>query len=83
MRRIATLTVTAALAAGVLLTSAPAQAGSVTCDVPQMQQQIARLKEQAAAARHRHDDAAANRLTQQANTVSAKMHWCIDRDDNM
>ncbi|MBZ4322350.1 hypothetical protein [Streptomyces huiliensis] len=85
MRRMSTLVVTAAMAAGVVFTALPAQsavAGTITCDVPAMHQQIARLRDRAARLDHSGDHSGAQRTRSEANALQQRMQWCIDAENN-
>ncbi|GAA0411924.1 hypothetical protein [Streptomyces luteireticuli] len=83
-RRISALAVTAALAGGVLLGTAPVEASAaghtVTCNYPKMRQEIAQLKAKANRLKHEGEYAAAKRTLAQANAIQRKLNMCEDAE---
>ncbi|MFI0737307.1 hypothetical protein ACH4PU_04205 [Streptomyces sp. NPDC021100] len=86
MRRMSTLVVTAAMAAGVVFTALPAQsaaAAGVTCNVPEMHQQVARLRDRANSLDHSGYHDAARNTRSEADALQRRMQWCIDAENNL
>ncbi|MGI5336139.1 hypothetical protein ACQEVS_01385 [Streptomyces sp. CA-181903] len=86
MRRISTLVVTAAMAAGVVFTALPAQsaaAAGITCNVPEMHQQITRLRDRANSLDRAGDHSAARSTRSEADALQRRMQWCVDAENNL
>ncbi|KAB7843781.1 hypothetical protein [Streptomyces mobaraensis] len=86
MRRMSTLVVTAAMAAGVVFTALPAQsavASGITCNVAEMHQQITRLRDRANSQDRSGDHSGARNTRAEADALQRRMQWCIDADDNV
>ncbi|MER5786587.1 hypothetical protein ABT104_33525 [Streptomyces mobaraensis] len=86
MRRMSTLVVTAAMAAGVVFTALPAQSAAayeVTCNVPEMHQQITRLRDRANSQDRSGDHSGARSTRSQADALQRRMQWCIDAENNL